>query len=430
MQIDLSKYLTPTDTVAVAVSGGSDSVALLHYMLVKSKEYHFKVIALNVEHGIRGKDSIFDSLFVKNLCKEWGVKLLNYSVDSVKKAKEEKLSIEESARALRYGCFYDALDKGLCTLVATAHHKSDNAETVLFNLFRGTSPAGATGIPQVKDKIIRPFLSVSKEEIENYIKDNDLPFVTDQTNFDDGYTRNYIRLNVLPEIKKIFPEVENSIYRFSETAKIEQDYLYQVCLSVVKVEGELVKILLPQHPAILSRATVKALKLLGVKKDWEKAHVDAVVNLANAKNGTKISLKDGVMAAKEYDVLTFYKQSDKIIDQKPFSIGATIIGEKTVMIEKTDMPKDLKSGFYLDLDKVPPTAVIRFKRGGDLFTKFGGGTKPLAEYFTDEKIPLRERDSIPVIADENNVLAIVGIAISQKVKVDKTTTNIIEVKAL
>ena len=224
--------------------------------------------------------------------------------------------------------------------------------------------------------------------------------------------------------------MENSIYRFSETAKIEQDYLDQVCLSAVKVEGELVKILLPQHPAILSRATVKALKLLGVKKDWEKAHVDAVVNLANAKNGTKISLKDGVMAAKEYDVLTFYKQSDKIIDQKPFSIGATIISEKTVMIEKTDMPKDLKSGFYLDLDKVPPTAVIRFKRDGDLFTKFGGGTKPLAEYFTDEKIPLRERDSIPVIADENNVLAIVGIAISQKVKVDKTTTNIIEIKAL
>ncbi|MBE5754139.1 MAG: tRNA lysidine(34) synthetase TilS [Clostridiales bacterium] len=430
MQIDLSKYLTPTDTVAVAVSGGSDSVALLHYMLIKSKEYHFKVIALNVEHGIRGKDSISDSLFVKNLCKEWGVKLLTYSVDSVKKAKEEKLSIEESARALRYNCFYEALEKGLCTLVATAHHKSDNAETVLFNLFRGTSPAGATGIPQVKGKIIRPFLSVSKEEIENYIKDNNLPFVTDKTNFDDSYTRNYIRLNVLPEIKKIFPEVENSIYRFSETAKLEQDYLDQVCESALKFDGEIVKISLPQHPAILSRATIKALKLLGVKKDWEKMHINAVLELTTAKNGTKIDVKNGVVAAKEYDVLTFYKQSDKIIDQKPFNLGTTIIGKKTVMIEKADMPKDLKSGLYLDLDKVPQTTVIRFKRDGDLFTKFGGGTKPLAEYFTDEKIPLRERNSIPIIADGNNVLAIVGIAISQKVKVEKSTANVIEIKAL
>ncbi len=426
MQIDLSKFLTPNDTVAVAVSGGSDSVALLHYTLSKSKEYHFKVIALNVEHGIRGSASIDDSLFVKNLCKEWGVKLLTYSVDSVKKAQEEKLSLEESARALRYGCFYDALNKGLCTLIATAHHKSDNAETVLFNLFRGSSLSGVTGIPQIKDKIIRPLLSVSKEEIENYIKDNNLPFVTDQTNFDDVYTRNYIRLNILPEIKMIFPEVENSIYRFSQTAKLDQDYLDGVCASAIKVDGELVKISLPQHPAILSRATVKALKLLGVKKDWEKAHIDAVINLSTSKNGAKIDLKDGVVVAKEYDGLTFFKQTDKILDQKPFAVGTTLIGKKTVAIEKTDMPKDLKSGFYIDLDKVPPTAVIRFKRDGDLFTKFGGGTKPLAEYFTDEKIPLRERDSIPVIADGNNILAIFGIAISNKVKVDKNTKQVIK----
>ncbi len=426
MQIVLSKFLTPADTVAVAVSGGSDSVALLHYMNSKSKEYHFSVIAINIEHGIRGEDSISDSLFVKNLCKEWGIKLLTYSVDSVKKAKEEKLSIEESARALRYGCFYDALNKGLCTLVATAHHKGDNAETVLFNLFRGASPAGTTGIPQVKGKIIRPFLSITKEEIENYIKDNNLPFVTDKTNFDDSYTRNYIRLNILPEIKKIFPEVENSIYRFSETAKLEQDYLDQACDSALKFDGEIVKISLPQHPAILSRATVKALKLLGVKKDWEKAHIDAAVKLSNANNGTKIDLKDGVVAAKEYDVLTFYRQTDKILEQKPFTVGTTTLGEKTVVIEKTDMPKDLKSGLYLDLDKVPKTAVIRFKLDGDLFTKFGGGTKPLAEFFTDAKIPLRERDSIPVIADGNDILAIFGIAISQKIKVDKTTKQVVK----
>jgi len=191
MQINLGEFLHKNQTVAVALSGGSDSMALLDYMLANAEKYSINVIALNVEHGIRGQDSIDDTNFVKNYCDKNNVKLITYTVDCVKKASEEKLSLEQAGRILRYQCFYDAIDKGLCDKVATAHHQKDNVESVLFNLFRGTGIKGVCGIEKnFQDKIIRPFLDVSKSQIEEYIKERKIPFVTDKTNCDADYSRN------------------------------------------------------------------------------------------------------------------------------------------------------------------------------------------------------------------------------------------------
>ena len=169
MQIDLSKFLAPNQTVAVAVSGGVDSVALLYFMLSQAEKYHIKIVAVNVEHGIRGQASKDDTNFVESLCAKLGVKLYKYSVDSLLKAKSDKLSLEEAARILRYDCFFDLISKGCCDKVATAHHLSDNFESVILNLFRGTGLKGVSGIESnYNDKIIRPFLSVSKHQIQDY----------------------------------------------------------------------------------------------------------------------------------------------------------------------------------------------------------------------------------------------------------------------
>jgi tRNA(Ile)-lysidine synthase len=199
--IDFSKYLTSDDIVAVALSGGRDSMALLHMLLSVLPKNRLK--AINVEHGIRGEESLLDSKFVASQCKALCVPLLTYSIDCVKEAKKQKLSIEQVARKLRYECFYDALSKGKCDKIATAHHNDDNIESVLFNLFRGTGLKGLIGISDnLSDKIIRPLLDVSKDEINEYIKKHDIPFVKDSTNDDDKYTRNFIRLNIIPKIKR------------------------------------------------------------------------------------------------------------------------------------------------------------------------------------------------------------------------------------
>ncbi len=427
MRIDLTKTVSHNDVIAVATSGGADSMALLHYMHNAAKNSTFKVIALNVEHGIRGESSVSDTEFVKNYCNKHHIEVLTYAVDSVKKAKEEKLSLEEAARALRYDCFYSALKDCKCNKIATAHHQGDNAESVLFNLFRGTGLKGVSGITENFDeKIIRPMLDVSKEEILSYVKENEIPFVTDETNLSSEYSRNFIRLNVIPKIKEIFPEVEKSIARFSKIAKVEDDFMHGEALKAVNLLDGVAEIFLPLHPAILTRAVIIALKSLGVEKDWEKVHIDSVNALVNAQNGTKINLKKNVAAIKEYDKIVLFVDNQISDFNIPFSVDKHIIGGRSVEIKPLNINTDLKTGLKADLDKIPANSVIRFKRKGDKFTKFGGGTKSLGDYMTDKKIPMRLRNSIPLLAVGNEILAIFGLAISNKIKVDGTTKNIIE----
>lgn len=427
MQIDLSKTISPNDTVAVATSGGADSMALLYYMHNAAKNSTFKVIALNVEHGIRGETSRRDTEFVKNYCNKHGITLLCYSVNSLEKAKEEKLSVEEAARKLRYDCFNDAVTKGVCNKIATAHHQGDNAESVLFNLFRGTGLKGVSGITEnFGEKIIRPMLDVSKEEILDYVKNNEIPFVTDETNLSSEYSRNFIRLNVMPKIKELFPEAEKSISRFSKIAKLEDDFMQGEALKAVYLSNGAAEIALPLHEAILTRAVIIALKNLGIEKDWEKAHIDGVKALQHAQNGAKINLKKNVVAIKEYDKIVVFVENETVDFSIPFSIGKHSIDGLSVEIKPLNIDTDLKKGFKADLDKIPDGAVIRFKREGDKFTKFGGGTKSLGDYMTDKKIPLRLRNSIPLLAVGNEILVIFGIAVSNKIKVDQTTKNILE----
>lgn len=415
-------------TIAVAVSGGADSMALLHYMLSVAENMSINVIAINVEHGIRGESSIKDSTFVADYCKKTGVPLISYSDDALKIAKQEKISIESAGRKLRYGFFKQALDQKKCDFIATAHHSLDNAETVLFNLFRGTAIKGVGGIRDAfEGKIIRPLLSATKQEIEDYIKENNVPFVVDETNLSTDYTRNKIRLEIVPKIKEIFPDFENSITRFSSIAKEEDEYLESLAKKSVSFSKNTAEIKLPIDNVLLKRAVVIALKGLGVEKDWEKSHIDGVVSLSALNTSSEITLPFGLYAVKEYDKITVTKKTENLDLELPFFVGETLINGKPVKIERLKNTNvNLKDGFYADLDKIPKNAKIRYIKDGDVFTKFGGGTKKLCDYFTDKKIPKRLRNEIPLVSDGNKILVIFGVAISDTVKADQNTKTIIK----
>lgn len=428
MQIELKDYFSKNQTVAVAVSGGSDSMALLHYMQSNAVLYGINIVALNVEHGIRGEASVKDSEFVRKYCKRNGIVLIEYKVDSLLHAQNNKLSVEQSARELRYGCFFDAINSGKCDKVATAHHLRDNAESVLLNIFRGTGIKGLKGInAKYSDKIVRPLLTVDKVDIEKYIINNKIPFVTDETNLSDDYTRNYIRLNVMPKIKEIFPEVEKSISRLSSIACIEDEFMDQTARSYLSISNGVAQILIPPHRAIFNRVVIIALKELGLEKDWQKVHVDSIYSLCNLENGSEIVLPKRFTAIKEYDKIIITEKKQTSCCSIPFSVGEIDFDGNKLSAQFVQAPIDLKDGLFLDVDKIPQTAVVRYKEDGDVFTKFGGGTKKLNDYFTDVKIPLRLRASTPVIATGNVVLAVFGVAISEKVKVDNSTKKIIKI---
>ncbi len=414
------------ETIAVALSGGKDSVCLLHLLLSLKNELNLTVKAVHVDHSIRGKESERDAKFVFDLCKSLNVPLQTFKVDAVSFSEQNHLSLEQGARILRYQIFDKVLSENFADKIATAHHKNDSFETLLFNIFRGAGTSGASGVKSVNGRIIRPLLSFSRQEIDDYIEENKLSFVEDSTNLDTLYTRNFIRKELTPKILERFPDAINSAQRFSKIITEEDEFLNELSLnSLQEIDGDFY-LKLSTPPVLFKRATILALKKLGLEKDYEYTHVLSVSSLNDSQSGAVITLPKNITAKREYDAVVFSnKQPIEITEELPFEYKSTIFNGKEITVTSGELDKPY---LLFDKDKIPSGAVIRTRRDGDVFTKFGGGTKKLKEYFIDKKIPLSKRDSIPLIAKGNVIFLIVGIEISDLVRVDDRTKTKLKIK--
>ena len=423
-------------TVGVGYSGGVDSSALLHDLAAKSGKLGIKVVAINVEHGIRGEASVADSLFCEEQCKNLGVPFFGYKVDCLSFADKNGYSLEQAARILRYECYFKALSDGVCDVIALAHHMSDNAETVLFNMFRGSAATGGTGMKKLSygGKIIRPLLDVSKAEILNYAKKKKIAYVEDKTNLDVEFTRNALRLVIIPPIKEVFPGAERAITRFAETLVSDDEYLYSLAENAFKKEND--KYFLPLETAypVFSRAVIIILKDLGVEKDYQKSHVDAVYALKDNIGGKEVTLPKGVVAVKEGKNAVLYKRAEMPItkEREPFKLGRTVFGDVEIIAEKITeeeigkIKPEAGGVLYFDLDKLPDGCVYRTRETGDEYTKFGGGTVSLKKYLTDLKVPKRLKDETVVLAKEKIIYCVLEKDISMLIKIDKNTKNIVK----
>ena len=414
--VDFSKFFSDNDIVAVALSGGRDSMALLHMLTLAMPKSRIK--AINVEHGIRGESSVADTSFVKNYCKVEGIELKCYSADVPAYCRQTGTSEEEGARQIRYAFFKQALQEGFCTKIATAHHLSDSVETVLFNLFRGAGTTGGSGIGQ-NNNIIRPLLTVSREEIDLYVEKNNICYVEDETNTNTKYTRNYIRNEIIPLIKKAFPEGEKAIMRFSEICAVQDQYITAEAEKLLDVHDD--EISFPENieRALKNKCVILALKKMGMEKDYELKHAKETEKLLCRKNGDVVDFPKGIKAVKDYGKITFFKQSQVGNFSIPFNQGKTEVNGKTVVVEKFHNKQKL----WFDLDKLPSNCEFRSRREGDVFKPFGSGEKKLKKYLIDKKIPSRVRDKQILVASGNEVYIIIGLEISDKIKTDGTTKN-------
>lgn len=422
------------EVIGVGVSGGTDSMALLHYLHSISDELDFEVVGVHIDHNIR-ENSAEDASFVLNYCRENGIRAYKFKVDVPKLAQERGVSLEVAARDARYGVFDALVKKCAVDKIAIAHHMSDQAETILLNLFRGTGISGAKGMDLIRDGIyIRPMLFTDKKEILKYIDDNQIPYVEDYTNADTTFSRNYIRNEILPLIMKRWPAVIEKLVSFSKACYDDDEYINsQIIEDAFILEEKTVKIpnsyfLYPN--AIVSRMIFKALRQIGVNKDIERKHVELIKDLAiNGKNGAKIDLPLNVTAIKEYDYLSILnKEKEKIVLDLPFKLGEfSVKGFGTVEVKRTRSNKLEDRELILDGKKVPKDAIWRFKESGDTFEKFGGGTKKLKDYFIDKKVPARLRSITPVLASGKEILAIAGVEVSDKVKVDENSTAVYKI---
>ena len=223
--IEQDTLISRGDIIGVGLSGGKDSMALFHYLLGLQEKYDFELVAIHVDHSIR-ENSGDDARFVMDYCKSLGVRAYKFRVDANKLAKDKNLSIELAAREARYGVFDACIQKGVVDKIALAHHMSDQAETILMRILRGTGIGGAKGMEESRDGVyIRPMLNTTREAIDAYIDKNGIEYVEDQTNFDNDYARNYLRNEIMPRLKKFWPQAVNSLVSFGKICKEDDEYI-------------------------------------------------------------------------------------------------------------------------------------------------------------------------------------------------------------
>ncbi len=426
--IKSKKLFEPGSVVGVGVSGGSDSMSLVHLLNSNKEDLDIDVVAINVDHCLR-EESAFDTAFVARFCRENHIRLFKFKVDCAQLAKTKKISIEAAAREGRYGVFDTLLKKGLVDKIATAHHISDQAETVLLHILRGSGLQGARGMSLVRDNYVRPFLYTEKYEINAYIYNNKIETVEDETNNDNRFQRNFIRNRVLPVIRQEWRNVDKTLASFASLCAEDDDYINKFALTDGIINDDLyVKIPLSYFnfsPSVVSRIVFKSLKMAGFQTDIEKKHINEILELYEKENGTRIDLPGGSKAIKEYEYIIITRQEKKtIVDEYKFKTGKTSIPNFGSIYIKKSVNLELKPNVHLvDTTKIPKNAVWRKRQEGDIITKFGGGTKKLKSFLNEKKVPARLRDSLPVLAVKNEVLVVASVDISDKVKIDDNTKS-------
>ncbi len=414
--LSLKKYYG--NRFCVALSGGMDSVCLLHALSAAAKEHNITLSALTCEHGIRGEQSKRDLRFVQQLCKNWNIPLTVFEADVPARAKKSGRGLEEEGRIFRYECYEKIILGQRADYVATAHHRDDDIETVLFRLARGTSLGGLASITE-HDDIIRPLLSVPRAQIAQYAEENHLPYVTDESNLDETYTRNALRLTVLPVLERAVNGAGEHLLEFAKRAKADDDYLTELARKEIAYAQNEVFFSAHLPAPLFSRACILAMKSLGITCNYTAANVDEISKLRTLQSGKRVCLQNSIEAVREGDNILLCKKKQPCIEELPFALGEFALGKSRVLIST-----QARAGALLaDRDAFPAECVIRTRREGDIFTPFHGQRKSLKKYLTDKKIPARIGHDLPLIAKRNIVYAVFGVEIADEVKTTENTAE-------
>jgi len=461
--VEQNKMLTTGDVVAAGISGGADSVCLLFLLNKLREKISFKLLVVHVNHGIRAEaDS--DEAYVKNLCDKWQTPFFSVKENVKEMAKQQGISEEEAGRNLRYNSFIGILQKEAPkeweegkVKIAVAHNQNDRAETMIFNLVRGTGLKGLCSIQPVRDIIIRPLLCLTRSEIEQILEAENIPYCTDCTNAQDTYTRNKIRNRVFPYItEEISPAAIEKMNHAADLLTEAEWFIREETekawsrVAITEKDQVIVNVpaLLQEAPFLQGQLILSAIsRIYPGKKDITAAHVQAIKDLCNTNGSKSLNLPYGILIKKEYDRLIFQKQTSSSIaiisdcdcleiNQIPGSysvtnhLGEAVTLEFKVFPYKKDEPiPQNKYTKWFDYDKIDKSLCVRTRKSGDYLTiNEQMSRKSLKEYFITEKIPKEIRDDIWLLTEENHVLWVIGHRISTKYKIDENTKRILQVQ--
>ncbi len=459
--------------IVVGVSGGPDSTTLLHLLLQLRDEYELKLWIAHLNHQLRGKEAEEEARWVRLFASKIGIPFISNSLDVAALAKREKLTLEEAGRMARYDFFEHVSSRVSANRIAVGHTASDQVETVLMRLMKGTGLDGLSGIPPVRGMIIRPLVEIFRKEVEEYCEINNLEFYLDSSNSDTSFLRNRIRLDLLPLLSQEYnPQIGKILFRMSKNLREDADLIrrrgkkeFEEIL-VEEREGKnqswLVldrEKLFRLHPALQKRVLREGIRRIkGDLKEINSEHLDSVLDLGGKRGMKQLSLPGNLVIQKQYKDLLIKRGEFKNI---PFARYLAIPGKTDLtqinltlearlfpvkrgsFLASSDFMDSRKkvvsykvNGFpeeevFLDFDKLKPPLFLRNRKKGDRFCPLGmKGSKKIKDFFIDLKIPVEKRGKIPLLLNGGKVVCVVGHRIDERFKVDNNTTRILGMKIL
>ncbi len=458
--------LKPKESVVIGVSGGPDSVALLHALFLIAPRFSLKLGVAHLNHCLRRNDSDKDAQFVEVLAKKYDLPCYIHKKDVRKYRMENKFSIEEAARHVRYTFLNNVANTMQYNKIAVGHHSDDNAELILMNLFRGSGPQGLSGIPPVRDhKIIRPLIKLNRSEIIDFLIQNKLEYVSDASNMDKKHYRNRVRHDLIPLLKTAYnPKISETLNRLSSIIRSEEEWIDDVVRpfyekTVLDVQENTiilsVSMLNQYHPALqrrLIRMTIEKIK--GDLRRIRFNHISSVIGLLEKRPAYgKADLPDRIRIQRDRDALYVFKEKrmlpdirKKINDSDTFTfeyqieklesvfireIGATIKFTEMRMENVLDYRYAGQHTSFFDKDTLSFPMVIRNFRPGDAFQPLGvGGTQKLKKFFIDKKVYRSDRIKCPILLSRGKIIWVVGHRIDESVKLTPSTRNVLKVELL
>ena len=385
----------PGDRIICALSGGADSVALLWGLYLLREKLQITLEAAHFNHSLRGAESDADEQFVKDLCARYDIPL-HLGKGAVISGEK---GLEAAARNARY-----AFLQSLPGKIATAHTADDNAETLLMHLVRGTGLKGLGGIASKRKNLIRPMLTVTRQEVLAFLEKENIPYVTDSSNETDAFFRNRLRHRVMPLLKAENPSLAENLSATALNLRQDAEALDAQAEPVADVTT-----LRGMHPAVLNRTLKKLLESFGVKEP-ERAQVERLRQLLYSANPSAYAqFPGGILIGRQYDRLVKLEDAPQLGEYPLSCPGETEIPELGIKVICT-VPGENPQGVLVRMGEDP---VLRSRRAGDCI-KLSGGTKQLKKLFIDQKIPAWERPRIPVIADSTGVVLVAGIGPDQE----------------
>ncbi len=431
--ISKQNMLSDCNTLGVGLSGGADSVCLCHILLKNKEQLGIKEIkAIHIHHGIRGAEADRDFEFVRNFCNENRIEFISFKADVPAEAEKTGESIEECARRIRY----DFFEKSGCDKIATAHNLNDNMETFIFNLSRGASLSGLCGIPYIRDIYIRPLLDCTRAEIENYINENSLDYVTDSTNLCDDYTRNKIRHNILPQLFELNPAFDKAFAKCNASLNMSKDYILsnaQELLQKSRRENYFDCEIFENCDLALKYQIISLILKEQNAKNISREHLDSVLNII--RNGGTANVGGNVVINAERKRLFFGKTehlgffevkldlTQKEIDTPTGKLTVNVIVKKDLQIlNKQDIDK------LIDCDKISNDVVLRNRLEGDSYKLPGRPQKTLKKLFNENKVTLCDREKMVILADNENIIWTEYFGVAEKYKATAKTGKYLQIK--